>query len=604
MPNLTAGKGLGFKVGTQNSVNTIITAGSGAIPGSFYLAEDTHRLYIGNDDGSLSAVNEGVITVAAVANLPTLTAGANQAYQGQFYYCTSENILCVCSGDRWVQINPDTYLKHNVADTSISGVTSNGVTTATIAHEIKDQGGTVQHTSSGDFSIRGSANIGVEVDSTNRIITLTSPNGATYTLSGVTRNAQDSVDLILDGSDGSSSTITLKKGSGGVYPTLVTDSTDGHDIIMLDGGGMTGAAAVTLTENNGVLTLSVKDSGGTQKSVSLTPKIKIGNTEQTVLFDLDSNNNLVADLNVYTIQEVNDLIASNMKTFDAMYFAGTIGTGGTAATDLTVLKSLGTVRSGATFKFIESINSVPNGMTIEGWKSTGANSGDMLIVTGTEDANGYLDLSDSTNTKFTFVPSADDTTEVYVPNFETQKSLRFVSTAALGATHTATFEPLADSQITISGAVTSGANGSKTQTITIGHAPITTTKTTADDVSTSTRNTTDYTAITGLTFTNGHVSGYETTKITISQNKLKTVATTASVDSSTNDTTGITTSSMLFGQQYTDTCNNNLVPASNANNKFGLTSDTLTFALAAAGAATGSSNTASSVKIDMVWGSF
>lgn len=598
--NLTAGKGLGFKVGTQNSVNSIISAGSGAVPGSFYLAEDTHRLYIGNDNGTLSAVNEGVVTVAAVANLPTLSSGTSTAYQGQFYYCTQENILCVCSGTRWVQINPDTYLVHNDANTSVTGTTANGVTTATISNSTSDQGGTVVHTSSGDFSIRGSANVGVSVDSANRIITLSSPDGATYTLTSATRTANDSVNLVLTGSNGNSSTITLQKGDGGVYPSLQADGTT----IKLDGGGMSGAAYLSLTETNGVLTLVVSDAGGNQQEVNFKPQIKIGNTEQTVLFDLDANNNLVADLNVYTIQEVNDLIASNLRTFDAMYFAGTIGSGGTGATSLSNLRSLTTVRSGATFKFISAIDTVPSGMTIEGWKQTGANSGDMLIVTGTE-TNGYLDLTDSTNTIFTFIPSADDTTEVYVPNFTTQKSLRFVSTAALGATHTATFEPAANSQITISGSVEDGDNfGGKTQTITIGHATMNTTTSTATDLTTAGSNSKDYTAITGLTLTNGHVTGYQTQKITIVQNMLSKVTTTTAVSSSTDNTTGITTTTALFGQDYTDTYGNVVDSDSTSDNKFGIASDTLSLTVASAGSATGSAATPAKVKVDMIWGSF
>ena len=70
MPNnsVQSGAVLGFKVGTQARVNELIAAGAnaGAAHGTFYLAQDTHRLYIGNEDTSLSPVNEGITTVASI----------------------------------------------------------------------------------------------------------------------------------------------------------------------------------------------------------------------------------------------------------------------------------------------------------------------------------------------------------------------------------------------------------------------------------------------------------------------------------------------------------------------------------------------------------
>ena len=38
---------VGFRLGSQKKVDDIIGNGSGAINGSFYLTEDSHRLYIG-----------------------------------------------------------------------------------------------------------------------------------------------------------------------------------------------------------------------------------------------------------------------------------------------------------------------------------------------------------------------------------------------------------------------------------------------------------------------------------------------------------------------------------------------------------------------------
>lgn len=120
--NVKSGAVLGFRVGSQSTVNTMLAAGAnaGAIHGTFYLTEDSHRLYVGNEDTSLSPVNEGVVTVASVSALPSITSQEDQkAYTGAFYYATSENILCVFNGQHWVQINRNT----NTTNDSFTAVT-------------------------------------------------------------------------------------------------------------------------------------------------------------------------------------------------------------------------------------------------------------------------------------------------------------------------------------------------------------------------------------------------------------------------------------------------------------------------------------------------
>ena len=93
MPNV------GFKMGTQDALNKLTTVEEGI----FYLTSDTNRLYIGKSGNKIAPVNEGVQTVAAVANLPT--SESEGRITGAFYYATLENILCVWNGQSWVQIN-------------------------------------------------------------------------------------------------------------------------------------------------------------------------------------------------------------------------------------------------------------------------------------------------------------------------------------------------------------------------------------------------------------------------------------------------------------------------------------------------------------------
>jgi len=50
---ITGTPNVGFRMGTESGLKTLASA----TKGTFYLTTDTHRLYIGNDDGSLSPVN-------------------------------------------------------------------------------------------------------------------------------------------------------------------------------------------------------------------------------------------------------------------------------------------------------------------------------------------------------------------------------------------------------------------------------------------------------------------------------------------------------------------------------------------------------------------
>lgn len=71
--------------------------------GVFYLTTDSNRLYIGNSGGKMSLLNQTVQIVTNVAALP-LNPETND-----FYYCEQENILAVWNGgSEWIQINKDT----------------------------------------------------------------------------------------------------------------------------------------------------------------------------------------------------------------------------------------------------------------------------------------------------------------------------------------------------------------------------------------------------------------------------------------------------------------------------------------------------------------
>lgn len=108
---------VGFKKGTQSNLETLMGTPANIEEGTFYLTSDTHRLYIGqmgaNDTKEIVAVNQGIITVDYLTTSDdgytsgdTTLDGIVTPIQGQFYYVINANILCVRSGNNWVQINP------------------------------------------------------------------------------------------------------------------------------------------------------------------------------------------------------------------------------------------------------------------------------------------------------------------------------------------------------------------------------------------------------------------------------------------------------------------------------------------------------------------
>ena len=106
-----------FKRGTQAALNNMQTS----VNGTFYLTTDTNRLYIGNGTAAPALLNQTVQIVSEVKNLPGHENNKSQSpTKNDFFYCTAENILAVYNGNEWKQINPDT----NDNDTiKVTGVT-------------------------------------------------------------------------------------------------------------------------------------------------------------------------------------------------------------------------------------------------------------------------------------------------------------------------------------------------------------------------------------------------------------------------------------------------------------------------------------------------
>ena len=341
-----------------------------AVDGSFYLTEDTQRLYVGiGENNAPVELNRTIRSVESLAALNALKgpvgSNANDGVAvGDFYYVAggansvSGNILAYCSAvdatgkPTWVQINPDTNTKLATSTTAVtktavgSGVTS-GVKVATSVQDTEGR------TASGDFQIIGSENITVEL--ADGKIKISTPDGHDTTYE-IKTQANSSKGTILLDSTGTDSSINI-----GGKNSDVTVTSD-------DSGNITIGVADMRTESIAVDAKPASGNGFDLKANGMDvgdfdPTIKLGDNE--AIHFVNGN----ATLPVYTKTEVDTKVSNSLKTFDAMAYKGTV----TSADASTKLASTGNV--GDTYKAAGDITTPVK-----------AHTGDLIIATGTDGA--------------------------------------------------------------------------------------------------------------------------------------------------------------------------------------------------------------------------
>ena len=445
-----------------------------AVDGSFYLTEDTQRLYVGI--GENNAPVELNRTIRSVESLTALNAlkgpvgsNANDGVAvGDFYYVAggansvSGNILAYCSAvdatgkPTWVQINPDTNTK---LATSTSAVTKTAVTGGVkVATSVQDTEG---RTASGDFQIIGSENITVEL--VNGQIKISTPKGSD-TLYEIKTQANSNKGTILLDSTGTDSSINI----GGENSDVTVTSDDSGNITIGVTDMRTKSIAVDAkpTSGNGFdLKVDGMDVG------DFDPTIKLG--DNAAIHFVNGN----ATLPVYTKTEVDTKVSNSLKTFDAMAYKGTV----TAADASTKLASTGNV--GDTYKAAGDITTPVK-----------AHTGDLIIATGTDGAVSW-----------DVIPSGDDQT------------ITGAATAS-GISVSDQSGTLAEISVVEGNKIKVGnkIEGKKT-TLTVGHEAITQPTPVAGPAITQTAKTNaEFTAITDITEDGyGHVTGITTKKLTV-----------------------------------------------------------------------------------------
>ena len=459
---------VGFKLGTQAKVDALLkTPGTSVVEGSFYLTSDTHRLYIGqkaaaeDTNAQLFPVNEGVITVDTIEDLPKVSTADSSVYAGRFYYVTNGNILCVYNGKSWVQINTNTDTYVNSHSYSVKG----GEITDKIG---LSNGGDVNAT----FTVEG-AN-GIQITGTGTTLTIT---GDKYSLSSTV--ADNKATVKLDSANTADDTSVVLAGGDNV---TITQNTDTKEVTIESKDtkltSLTGAAAAegfTITGNN--------SDGSETTPATINPQIKVGKTTQPVAKFVNG----IATLDVYSTKDIDD----KMKALNAMVYKGTLGKAGTVETLPTA-----NICVGDTYLAAEDVTI--NEHTVH--------AGSLIIARGTEDASGFI----TTDTLvWDIVESTQDTDTQY--SFQAiEGGIKLHGTAG-GDTGQLVVEGGTDVSV-----AAAKSDASANQTLTVNHKAVTRADSADTALDQIKNGSTDVTVITGVTTSKtGHVTGVKTQKITL-----------------------------------------------------------------------------------------
>lgn len=447
-----------------------------AVDGSFYLTEDTQRLYVGIGEGN--APVELNRTIRSVESLTALNAlqgpvgpNANDGVAvGDFYYVAggansvSGNILAYCSAvdaatgkPTWIQINPDTNTKLATSTAAVSKTTvTDGVKVATSVSDTEGR------TASGDFQIVGSKNITVALTADGQI-KISTPDGHDTTYE-IKTQANSSKGTILLDSTGTDSSINIGGKNSDV--TVTSDNSGNITIGVADMRTKKIAVDAKPTSGNGFdLKVDGMDVG------DFDPTIKLGDNE--AIHFVNGN----ATLPVYTKTEVDTKVSNSLKTFDAMAYKGTV----TSADASTKLASTGNV--GDTYKAAAEITTPVK-----------AHTGDLIIAKGTDGAVSW-----------DVIPSGDDQT---ITGAATTSG---ISVSDQSGT-LAEISVVEGNKIKVGNKI----EGKKT-TLTVGHEAITQPTPVAGTAVTQTAKTNaEFTAITDIVEDGyGHVTGITTKKLTV-----------------------------------------------------------------------------------------
>lgn len=524
---------INFKKGTLAGLEALKTANSGAgaiEEGTFYLTIDdqkqTSRLFIGTSATTALPVNSNISIVTNTSDLEA-TGAATPFNDGDFAYVSNGNILAVKIGNAWHQINaPDSRA---VKSLTPEIATTNGV--ATISWKLRDQSGNVipeasasnpdnvVENSTPDITIQG-AN-GITASSSGDALTLT---GTSYQMGSAAVVAESDTAIIkLQSKDSASATpvdvssITI---TGGTNVNITGDNANAFTISAEDST----IRDVSVTNNaQAGFDIFVQDTSLASDTATLDPKITLGT--HTATADEIHFTNGVANLPVYTKDEID---AMN-RALDAVVYRGTVGTGGSIATDVgsatsnpktgIPLAETNGIQIGYAYKLLGDSTdtySVVTGYNGNNPVTTTAHGGDIIIANGTE-SNGVI--TDAT-LFYDIIPSGDVVTEY--KGLGVGNTGNGIQVEDGNNTVLASIEIAAGNQVAVS-STHEGTHGEKA-TVTVAHGLIS--NSTNGDANTPSGNAAaantqdahsskEFDVVTGLTTNNGHVTGTTVTRIRV-----------------------------------------------------------------------------------------
>lgn len=592
--NVTSGSALGFKVGAQSTLNTMIANHSGT-DGIFYLTQDSHRLYVGTAGGYIVPVNEGIESITSSALSTAVrdwTAADKEAATGSFYYLSDTNTLAVFNGQEWVEINTDSW--KDISTQTYSASAANDVATISntiqvVSQDANDQVPTTDHQVTDSFTITGANGIGVTASGKN--VTLT---GDTYTLSGAASTTSNAAEIQLNSTNTTNdSKVTLVGGTN-----TVTDGPDSALTITQNGNTITLRAAnefvtgIALSnESNGFGVQGTRNSGATTTKSTVDPLITVINSsaDNSVVSTTHFQNGTAA-LNVYSKAVIDDML----KGLNAMHYKGTFGsTGGSSGiTSISYNSTTGTVTvvpSTATFEVGDTLLYAGANET-EYYGSTPYKIGSLLIAQGTEGSDGKITAAtlhfDVVQEQF-----GSDTNYIFSDNGAYGIQLVPSNVTGAGAVGAYNVTPAANGLIDI--AVTDATVGGGTsRTLELSHASVTTTASTGNAQTQSFDNTLTIPAVTAVTTDGkGHVSGYTTTSYTLKDTHASVDQTTTAVTTSASNNIGVVTTTVALNH------GNNQADSKSVSYEINSNSLSITDGDNATAGRQG-------LTIDMVWGSF
>lgn len=361
---ISAGKNIQFLLGTQANLEKYISGSSTAAEGTFYLTNDTHRLYVGTSLGTAVPVNEGVITV------PNLDALQNvSAHPGEFYYVKAGNILCVYDGKQWVQINNNTNTYVEATDTVVS--LADQVATITTKYTMND--GTTPISDSWNLAVADGVKVSIDAATDKVILT-----GVVNDSFGVSA-ASNIATVTLRDSFNNEKTFKVKTGDTN---TMTVGASAEGDAVVLNVKNMANTGLKVTPEATG-FRVGVTDIMGTQSDV-INPSIKVGASSDDTKHKTLNFVNGTATLPIYTKEEIDDI----KLALNAMTYRGLVGTSASSTNPQKVIKAWATVKAGSaeigdTYLFAEQVTDGSNVYS----------KGTMAIARGVE-TNGVIPAGD------------------------------------------------------------------------------------------------------------------------------------------------------------------------------------------------------------------